>query len=129
MKTIQVLLNWDLEFKKWLPGFKVITYYGSQKERKERRKGWSAQNAFNVCVTSYNLAIQDQRVFKRLKWKYIILDEAHNIKNWMSQRWQTLLQFKSQNRLLLTGTPLQGCFRSKVGCVFSMIITSEFRIC
>jgi len=105
-----VLLNWDLEFKKWLPGFKVITYYGSQKERKERRKGWSAQNAFNVCVTSYNLAIQDQRVFKRLKWKYIILDEAHNIKNWMSQRWQTLLQFKSQNRLLLTGTPLQESF-------------------
>ena len=37
----------------------MITYYGSQKERKERRKGWSAQNAFNVCVTSYNLAIQE----------------------------------------------------------------------
>ena len=52
-------------------------------------------------------AINDQRIFKRVKWKYIILDEAHNIKNWMSQRWQTLLQFKSQNRLLLTGTPLQ----------------------
>ena len=34
-----VLLNWDLEFKKWLPGFKVITYYGNQRERKERRKG------------------------------------------------------------------------------------------
>ena len=25
----------------------------------------------------------------------------------MSQRWQTLLQFKSEHRLLLTGTPLQ----------------------
>jgi len=36
-----------------------------------------------------------------------VLDEAHNIKNWMSQRWQTLLQFKSEHRLLLTGTPLQ----------------------
>ena len=102
-----VLLNWDLEFKKWLPGFKVITYFGSQKERKEKRRGWSAPNAFHVCVTSYNLAINDQRIFKRVKWKYIILDEAHNIKNWMSQRWQTLLQFKSDNRLLLTGTPLQ----------------------
>ena len=102
-----VLLNWDLEFKKFLPGFKVITYYGSQNERKERRKGWSAPNAMNVCITSYNLAVQDHRVFKRIKWKYLILDEAHNIKNWMSQRWQTLLSFKSSNRLLLTGTPLQ----------------------
>ena len=60
-----VLLNWDLEFKKWLPGFKVIPYYGSQKERKERRRGWSSFNAFHVVVTSYNLAIADARVFKR----------------------------------------------------------------
>ena len=35
------------------------------------------------------------------------MDEAHNIKNWKSQRWQTLLHFNSQRRLLLTGTPLQ----------------------
>ena len=85
----------------------MIAYYGSIKERKERRRGWSSFNAFHVVVTSYNLAIQDARVFKRVKWKYLVLDEAHNIKNWMSQRWQTLLQFKSEHRLLLTGTPLQ----------------------
>jgi E1A-binding protein p400 len=38
---------------------------------------------------------------------YMILDEAHNIKNFKSQRWQTLLNFNTQRRLLLTGTPLQ----------------------
>ena len=31
---------------------------------------------------------QDARMFKRMKWKYLILDEAHMIKNWKSQRWQ-----------------------------------------
>ena len=46
-------------------------------------------------------------MFKRKKWKYLILDEAHMIKNWKSQRWQTLLNFSSQRRLLITGTPLQ----------------------
>lgn len=46
-------------------------------------------------------------MFKRKKWKYLILDEAHMIKNWKSQRWQTLLNFNSQRRLLITGTPLQ----------------------
>ncbi|CBY21921.1 unnamed protein product [Oikopleura dioica] len=102
-----VLLNWDLEFKKWFPGFKVIAYYGSQKERKEKRCGWSRENMFHCVITSYNLVIQDQRMFKRKDWNYLILDEAHNIKNWMSQRWQTLLGFKSEHRLLLTGTPLQ----------------------
>lgn len=37
-----VILNWEMEFKKFLPGFKVLTYYGNQQERKERRKGWFA---------------------------------------------------------------------------------------
>lgn len=32
---------------------------------------------------------------------------AHNIKNFKSQRWQTLLNFRTHRRLLLTGTPLQ----------------------
>jgi len=37
----------------------------------------------------------------------MILDEAHYIKNYQSQRWQTLLTFSTRRRLLLTGTPLQ----------------------
>lgn len=51
--------------------------------------------------------MQDAKMFRRKKWKYLILDEAHMIKNWKSQRWQTLLKFNSKRRLLLTGTPLQ----------------------
>jgi hypothetical protein len=46
-------------------------------------------------------------MFRRKKWRYLILDEAHMIKNWKSQRWQTLLRFNSKRRLLITGTPLQ----------------------
>ena len=42
-------------------------------------------------------------MFRRKKWKYLILDEAHMIKNWKSQRWQTLLNFNSKRRLLITG--------------------------
>ena len=41
------------------------------------------------------------------QWYHLILDEAQNIKNFKSQRWQTLLTFNSRRRLLLTGTPLQ----------------------
>lgn len=33
--------------------------------------------------------------------------QAQNIKNFKSQRWQYLLNFNTQHRLLLTGTPLQ----------------------
>ncbi|GAA6000691.1 hypothetical protein JCM10207_004611 [Rhodosporidiobolus poonsookiae] len=102
-----VMLNWEMEFRKFLPGFKLLTYYGTQKERKEKRKGWSAENAFHVCVTSYQLVLADQHIFRRKPWHYMILDEAHHIKNFRSQRWQTLLGFNARHRLLLTGTPLQ----------------------
>ena len=68
-------------------------------------------NCNHVVVTSYQLAVQDAFAFKRKKWYYLILDEAHNIKNFQSQRWQTLINFNTQRRLLLTGTPLQVSFK------------------
>ncbi|KAI1820149.1 hypothetical protein F4861DRAFT_533901 [Xylaria intraflava] len=102
-----VMLNWEMEFKKWCPGFKVLSYYGSIEERKRKRQGWKSDDMWNVCITSYQIVLQDQQVFKRRQWHYMILDEAHNIKNFKSKRWQTLLGFNTQARLLLTGTPLQ----------------------
>ncbi|RZF34391.1 hypothetical protein LSTR_LSTR008930 [Laodelphax striatellus] len=102
-----VMLNWEMELKKWCPAFKILTYYGSPKERRLKRTGWTKSNAFHICITSYKLVIQDHQSFRRKKWKYLILDEAQNIKNFKSQRWQLLLNFQTQRRLLLTGTPLQ----------------------
>lgn len=101
------IVNWEMEFKRWCPNFKVITYYGSTSVRKALRTGWSKLNSFHVCITSYQLVVQDSNAFRRKRWYYMILDEAHNIKNFKSQRWQTLLNFNTQRRLLLTGTPLQ----------------------
>jgi helicase SWR1 len=102
-----VILNWEMEFKKWAPGFKILTYYGDAKQREQKRKGWNKQDTWHVCITSYQLVIHDQQIFRRKRWEYMILDEAHNIKNFRSQRWQTLLNFNANHRLLLTGTPLQ----------------------
>lgn len=40
------------------PAFKLLTYYGSVKERAAKRQGWSKPNAFHVCITSYTLVLQ-----------------------------------------------------------------------
>jgi hypothetical protein len=50
----------------------------------------------------------------------MVLDEAHNIKNFRSQRWQTLLTFKTRARLLLTGTPPEQLDRVVVLLFFLM---------
>ena len=63
-----VMINWEMEFKRWCPAFKVVTYYGSTKERRDLRKGWSKPDAFHVLITSYKLVVQDQAVFRRRRW-------------------------------------------------------------
>ncbi|KAF2868750.1 helicase swr1 [Massariosphaeria phaeospora] len=104
-----VILNWEMEFKKWCPGFKILTYYGDINERKRKRTGWrtTGRDMYNVVITSYQLILQDAAAFKMRAWQYLVLDEAHNIKNFKSQRWQTMLTLRTERRLLLTGTPLQ----------------------
>ena len=104
------MLNWEIELKKWCPALKILIYYGSQKERRQKRQGWSKQNSFHVCITDYKLVVQDQIVFRRKKWNYLILDEAQ-YNNPQSQRWQVLLNFNASHRILLTGTPLQNDLR------------------
>jgi len=101
------IVNWEMEIKRFCPSFKVLCYYGSAKRRKELRQGWKKANMHHIIITSYQLVVQDAAAFKRKKWYYMILDEAQNIKNFQSQRWNTLVSFNTQRRLLLTGTPLQ----------------------
>jgi superfamily II DNA or RNA helicase len=102
-----VVLNWKAELDRWAPGLKVLTYIGSAKERHQLRKGWTSEDAFHICVTSYNLIVQDRKVFRRRPWGFLVLDEAHQVKNFMSIKWQSLFDLQAEYRLLLTGTPLQ----------------------
>lgn len=120
-----VMLNWEMEFKKFLPGFKVLTYYGTQEERKKKREGWRDDDKWNVWITSYALVVQDNQIFRKRNWHYMVLDEAHNIKNFRSQRWQTLLNFKTRARLLLTGTPLQNNLTELWSLLFFLMPTDS----
>ncbi|KAK3710730.1 swr1 complex component [Vermiconidia calcicola] len=110
-----VILNWVAEFQKFLPGFRVLGYYGTSEERQIKRRGWvndphhevKDKRGYNVVITSYNVAMQDINAIRNVQWHYLVLDEAHNIRNFNSQRWQVLIRLKTRARLLLTGTPLQ----------------------
>ena len=107
------LHNWQQEIARFLPEFKVVPYWGSPQERKILRHFWDQKNlhkrtaSFHVVVTSYQLIVTDFKYFNRIKWQYMILDEAQAIKSSSSQRWKMLLQFRCRNRLLLSGTPIQ----------------------
>ena len=61
----------------------------------------------DFLIFSAQLIVSDFKYFNRIKWQYMVLDEAQAIKSSASQRWKMLLEFKCRNRLLLSGTPIQ----------------------
>ena len=108
------LHNWQQEVTRFVPDIKVLPYWGSAKDRKILRKFWDRKHItynkdspFHVLVTSYQLVVHDTAYFQKVKWQYMILDEAQAIKSSQSSRWKSLLGFHCRNRLLLTGTPIQ----------------------
>ncbi|KAJ4302025.1 putative DNA helicase ino80 [Collariella sp. IMI 366227] len=108
------LHNWQQEITKFVPEFKVLPYWGTAADRKVLRKFWDRKHTtykkdapFHVMITSYQLVVSDVAYFQKMKWQYMILDEAQAIKSSQSSRWKCLLGFHCRNRLLLTGTPIQ----------------------
>jgi DNA helicase INO80 len=108
------LHNWQQEITKFVPTLKVLPYWGTAADRKVLRKFWDRKHItytqdapFHVLVTSYQLVVSDVAYFQKMKWQYMILDEAQAIKSSQSSRWKSLLGFHCRNRLLLTGTPIQ----------------------
>jgi len=62
---------------------------------------------FDVCITTYEVCNLERKCLIRFPWKYLVIDEAHRLKNETSVFSQTVRAFHTSHRLLLTGTPLQ----------------------
>jgi SNF2 family DNA or RNA helicase len=82
-------------------------YKGTQPIRKQIFKDQLASAQFNVLLISYEYVMLDKGDLSKIEWNYIIVDEGHRIKNRNSKLSNTLRQYMSRHRLLLTGTPLQ----------------------
>ena len=59
------MLNWEMELKRWCPSFKILTYYGAQKERKLKRQVCSSMwtPPFPCPSTSFSFRLFPQMSF------------------------------------------------------------------
>uniref|UniRef100_A0A8C5APR8 E1A binding protein p400 n=1 Tax=Gadus morhua TaxID=8049 RepID=A0A8C5APR8_GADMO len=105
------LLTWEMEFKRWCPGLKILLYLGSARERRAKRTWWNEANSFHVVLTSYKLLFKDHSHFLRRSWRHLVLDEVQHIKNLTEKHWETIFSLKSEQRLLLINTPLQNTLK------------------
>ncbi|RKF54437.1 ISWI chromatin-remodeling complex ATPase ISW2 [Erysiphe neolycopersici] len=99
--------NWKREFGKWTPEVNVLVLQGAKEERHQLINDRLIDEKFDVCITSYEMILREKAHLKKFAWEYIIIDEAHRIKNEESSLAQVIRMFDSRNRLLITGTPLQ----------------------
>ncbi|XP_071467179.1 lymphoid-specific helicase isoform X2 [Marmota flaviventris] len=108
---LSTLPNWMAEFKRFTPEIPTMLYHGTQEERQKlvrnihKRKG--TLQIHPVVITSFEIAMRDRNALQHCYWKYLIVDEGHRIKNMKCRLIRELKRFNADNKLLLTGTPLQ----------------------
>ena len=107
---LSVASNWIHEFEAFAPTIPVVLYHGTKEERKSILRQVSEEFSLSfhpVVVTSFEILIRDRAMLQKTKWKYLVVDEAHRLKNMDCRLIRELRQLQAPNRLLLTGTPLQ----------------------
>jgi SWI/SNF-related matrix-associated actin-dependent regulator of chromatin subfamily A member 5 len=126
------LSNWMNELARWCPSLRAIKFHGSREDREEMAAQYFHNEAaahdgkrpdrqvmnekgelvddnsenprqWDVCVTTYEVCNMERNVLGKFAWKYLIIDEAHRLKNDASLFSTTVRNFRTSNRLLLTG--------------------------
>ena len=100
-----VIFNWANEIDKFTPELSYKVQHGIK-----RKSFFDTEDCFDqvdIVITSYALVVRDLDIYQEQKFYYLILDEAHYIKNTKTKLYKSFLDLKSQHKLCLTGTPME----------------------
>ena len=121
---LSLIGQWQSEAKAWAPDYNVVLYHGSADAREflvQQEFYYTEQfvpkpsvsklkkqhvTKFHLLITTYEVVLKDIEVFSRIKWKALIVDEAHRLKNPNSRLFAELASVPRDHCVLLTGTPL-----------------------
>ena len=98
-----VLHNWRREANRFTPQLKVLVLESGAARHNLRKQ----IPQHDIIVTNYALLRRDLEALQKFAFRAVILDEAQFIKNPGAQVTQSVKQLKSEQRLALTGTPLE----------------------
>ncbi|KAL3062457.1 hypothetical protein OYC64_002293 [Pagothenia borchgrevinki] len=125
---LSTLSNWVYELDKWSPSVVKVAYKGTPVLRRglvpQLRSG-----KFNVLLTTYEYIIKDKNILAKIRWKYMIVDEGHRMKNHHCKLTQVLnTHYVAPRRLLLTGTPLQNKL-PELWALLNFLLPTIFKSC
>ncbi|KAF4688369.1 hypothetical protein FOZ63_033010, partial [Perkinsus olseni] len=97
----------DSEFYHFALDYQVLNgkRYPEQPDPCPLRK--STYFKFNILLTSYELVMTDQEYLAPIPWQYVVIDEAHRLRNREAKTLQVMESLSCRYTMLLSGTPLQ----------------------
>lgn len=97
-----LIYNWLVEAGRFAPKLKVAVL-----ENKARHNICDLVKTHDVVIASYQITRSELAELNDIEFDYVILDEAHYIKNHTSQISRAVKLLKARHRLALTGTPIE----------------------
>lgn len=101
-----LLSNWKREIARF-SSLRVCEYTGEKRDRESCKRF----SRYHIVLTTYGLLRRDIDLLDSYHFGYVILDESQNIKNPDSQSYHSVMRLKSDNRLALTGTPIENSLK------------------
>jgi SNF2 family DNA or RNA helicase len=97
-----LLFNWQKEIEKFTPDLKAFYHYGAG-----RMQNTDMFDQYDIVFTTYGTLLRDIEFMKNYPFNYQILDESQAIKNPLSMRYKVAALILAENRIALTGTPIE----------------------
>ena len=97
-----VLSNWQREGERFAPTLRIYRHHGS-----ERSSNAEAFANADVVLSSYPLLQRDEKMLSDVEWNVVVFDEAQTLKNAKAKTYQSAQSLKAQQRIALTGTPME----------------------
>lgn len=127
---ISTLSAWQMALSDWCPNMTVVTLIGTKEDREvivthefyfksegdqaELLSGDAAERSipekiprFHILLTTPQMAVKHEDDLMSFQWRLLAIDEAHSLKNSASIRTTTFSRYKTDAKLLITGTPMQ----------------------
>lgn len=129
---LSTITNWAKEFQKWTPTLNLVVYVGDGASRQliQDYEFYTGRNSgrmyrFSILLTTFEMSLKDAHILKSIKWNYLMVDEAHRLKNCDSSLYRVLETYTFRSILLVTGTPLQNNLR-ELWCLLHFIDPKKF---
>ena len=89
---LSTIPNWLLEFERFAPSLPVVLFHGPADERlaaqQKIKQKYLIENGYKtqpIVLTTYEVPLWEKSFLNTQKWRYIVIDEGHRIKNYKCQ--------------------------------------------